>query len=66
MIIAPVAALLKVPEIIIVPDRHLHRVPFPVLLDGSGKYLSETIRIRIIPSLTTLEYIQDSPVRLEL
>ena len=61
MIIAPVADLLKAPEIIIVPDRHLYRVPFPALLDDSGKYLSETFRIRIIPSLTTLKCIQDSP-----
>ena len=61
MIIAPVADLLKGSEIIIVPDRHLYRVPFPALLDGSGKYLSETFRIRIGPSLTTLKCIQDSP-----
>ena len=61
MIIAPVADLLKASEIIIVPDRHLYRVPFPALLDDSGKYLSETFRIRIIPSLTTLKCIQDSP-----
>ena len=61
MIIAPVAKLLKGSEIIIVPDRHLYRVPFPALLDDSGKYLSETFRIRIVPSLTTLKCIQDSP-----
>ena len=61
MIIAPVAKLLKGSEIIIVPDRHLYRVPFPALPDDSGKYLSETFRIRIVPSLTTLKLIQDSP-----
>ena len=61
MIIAPVADLLKGSEIIIVPDRHLYRVPFPALLDDSGKYLAETFRIRIVPSLTTLKCIQDSP-----
>ena len=61
MIIAPVAKLLKGSEIIIVPDRHLYRVPFPALLDDSGKYLSETFRIRIVPSLTTLKCIRDSP-----
>ena len=61
MIIAPVAKLLKGSEIIIVPDRHLYRVPFPALLDDSVKYLSETFRIRIAPSLTTLKCIQDSP-----
>ena len=70
MIIAPVADLLKGSEIIIVPDHHLYRVPFPALLDDSGKYLSETFRIRIAPSLTTLKCIQDVlptiTVRLEL
>ena len=61
IIIAPVADLLKGSEIIIVPDRHLYHVPFPALLDDSGKYLSEKFRIRIVPSLTTLKCIQDSP-----
>ena len=61
MIIAPVVDLLKGSEIIIVPDRQLYRVPFPALLDDNGKYLSETFRIRIVPSLTALKCIQDSP-----
>ncbi|XP_078364453.1 tetratricopeptide repeat protein 28-like [Oculina patagonica] len=61
MLINPVSDLLQEPEIIIVPDRNLYRVPFSALLDQSGKYLSETFRIRIIPSLTTLKLIQDSP-----
>ena len=62
IIIAPVADLLKGSEIIIVPDRHLYHVPFPALLDDNRMYLSETFRIRIIPSLTTLKWIRDSPV----
>ena len=61
MIIAPVADFLDDPEIIIVPDRSLHKVPFAALPDDSGKYLSETFRIRTVPSLTTLKLIQDSP-----
>ena len=61
MLINPVSDLLQEPEIIIVPDRNLYRVPFAALLDKSGKYLSETYRIRIVPSLTTLKLIQDSP-----
>ena len=61
IIIDPVGDLLKGSEIIIVPDRHLYHVPFPALLDDSGKYLSEKFRIRIVPSLTTLKCIQDSP-----
>ena len=61
MIIAPVADLLDEPEIIIVPDRVLYKVPFAALEDENEKPLSETFRIRIAPSLTTLKLIQDSP-----
>ena len=61
MIVAPVADLLEEPEIIIVPDRSLYQVPFAALIDKGGKYLSETYRIRIAPSLSTLKLIQDSP-----
>ena len=61
IIIAPVADLLTEPEIIIVPDRSLYRVPFPALrVESEEKYLSENFRIRIVPSLTTLKIIQDS------
>ena len=63
IVIAPVDDLLIEPEIIIVPDRSLYRVPFAALRDESGeKHLSENFRIRIVPSLTTLKLIQDSPV----
>ena len=61
MLIKPVFDLLDEPEIIIVPHRNLYRVPFAALLDKSRRYLSETFKIRIIPSLTTLKLIQDSP-----
>ena len=61
MIIAPVADFLDQPELVIVPDRALYKVPFAALKDEKGKYLAETFRIRIVPSLTTLKLIQDSP-----
>ena len=61
MIIAPVADLLGEPEIIIVPDRVFFRTPFAALKDENTKYLSESFRIRIVPSLTTLKLIQNSP-----
>ena len=61
MLIGPVANLLKVREIIIVPDRSLNNVPFAALTDEDGKCLSETFKIRIVPSLTTLKLLQDSP-----
>ena len=61
LLIAPVAGLFDGPEMIIVPDRSLYNIPFPALPDESGKYLSETYRIRIVPSLTTLKLIHDCP-----
>ena len=61
MIIGPVADLLVKPEIIIVPDSVLWKVPFSAFKDENGKYLSETFRIRIAPSLTTLRMIKESP-----
>ena len=61
IIINPVADLLNEREIIIVPDRSLNQVPFAALMDTDGKYLSETYRIRIVPSLTTLKLIHDNP-----
>ena len=62
LLIAPVADVLTEPEIIIVPDRSLYRVPFAALRDQpGGEYLSETFRIRFVPSLSTLKLIQDSP-----
>ena len=62
LFIAPVYDLLEDPEVIIVPDRSLYKVPFAALSEKEGAlHLSETHRIRVIPSLTTLKMIQDSP-----
>ena len=61
LLVHPVSDLLDGPEIIIVPDRNLYRVSFPALLNERGKYLSENFRIRVVPSLSTLKLIQDSP-----
>ena len=61
MIIAPVANFLDEPEIVIVPHPALYKVPFAALKDESEKYLSQSYRIRIVPSLSTLGLIQDSP-----
>ncbi|PFX33968.1 Tetratricopeptide repeat protein 28 [Stylophora pistillata] len=62
LLIIPVTDLLEETEVIIVPHSNLYKVPFAALSDKEGKYLSETRRIRIVPSLTTLKLIQDSPV----
>ncbi|XP_073238630.1 uncharacterized protein [Porites lutea] len=62
MLIAPVSDLLEGSEIIVVPDRCFFQVPFAALHDAeSNRYLSDSFRIRIVPSLTTLRLILDSP-----
>ena len=61
MIIPPVADLLDKPELLIIPDCILYKVPFAALKDESENYLSETCRIRIVPSLNALKLIQDIP-----
>ena len=60
-IIDPVKALIEGPEIIIVPEGQMFLIPFPALRDKNGRCLSETVRIRLVPSLTALKLIQDAP-----
>ena len=61
IIVTPVVDLLQESEIIIIPDPLLYPIPFPALKNDNGQYLSDTFRIRIVPSLTTLRLIQQSP-----
>ena len=61
IIIAPVADLLEGPEIVICPEGHMFRIPFATLMDANGRYLAETFRLRLTPSLTTLKLIYDCP-----
>ena len=48
-------------EIIFVPEGSLFHVPFAALENADGNYLSERVRLRLVPSITTLKIIQDSP-----
>ena len=59
-LIAPIFDLIDSPEIIISPEPSFFLTPFASLKDENGKYLSETVRVRLIPSLTTLKLIHDS------
>ena len=58
---APVADLVQCRDVVIVPQGDLFMVPFCALRDNNDKFLSETFRIRLTPSLTALRMIQDSP-----
>ena len=61
VIIAPIADLFNGDELIFVPDGPLYFVPYAALVDSLSKYLCESFRIRVIPSLTTLQLIIDCP-----
>nr|XP_058965367.1 tetratricopeptide repeat protein 28-like [Pocillopora verrucosa] len=60
-VIGPIANELKGDELLIIPDGLLGLVPFAAFVDKDSKYLSETFKIRIAPSLTTLKLINDCP-----
>ncbi|KAL9954923.1 hypothetical protein ACROYT_G042509 [Oculina patagonica] len=60
-IISPIANILQGDELIIVPDGPLWLAPFAAFVDDASKYLSESIRILVIPSLTCLKLIADCP-----
>ena len=48
-------------EIIFVPEGAMFQLPFPALQNANRDYLAEKVRIRLVPSITTLKLIQDSP-----
>ena len=56
-VIGPIAHLLKGDELVIVPDGPLCLAPFAACVNEASKYLSESTRIRILPSLTSLKLI---------
>ena len=59
-IICPVSDLLEGDELVVVPDGPLCLAPFAAFVDSESKYLSESVRIRILPSLTSLKLITAS------
>ena len=61
VIIAPISQWITDDELIIVPDGSSFFVPYAALVDRHSRYLSETLRIRLAPSLTTLRLLTDCP-----
>ena len=59
--IGPIADVLHGDEITIVPDGPLAFVPFSAVINQDSRYLSETFRIRLIPSLTSLKLMAECP-----
>lgn len=60
-VFGPISDYLQGDELIIVPVGPLCLVPFAASIDPVGRYLCDSFRIRIVPSLTTLKLIADSP-----
>ena len=60
-VIAPILDLIEGDELIIVPDGPLWLAPFAALLNPFSKYLCESFKVRLIPSLTSLKIIARCP-----
>ena len=60
-VIAPILDLIEGDELIIVPDGPLWLAPFAALLNPFSKYLCESFKVRLIPSLTSLKIIAHCP-----
>ena len=61
IVIAPISHLIKDEELIIVPDGSSFLIPYAALLDQNSRYLSERLRIRLAPSLTSLRLLAECP-----
>ena len=61
MIIAPLSDWITGDELIIVPDGPSFLIPYAALADHQSRYLSETLRIRLAPSLTSLWLLTECP-----
>ena len=60
-LIAPILDLIDGDELIIVPDGPLWLAPFAALLNPFSRYLCESFKVRLIPSLTSLRIIAHCP-----
>ena len=60
-IVSPISNFIKDDELVIVPDGPLWLAPFAAFLDSESKYLSESMRLRFLPSLMCMKLINASP-----
>ena len=61
VMISPISHLIGDEELIIVPDGSSFLIPYAALVDQNSRYLSETLRIRLVPSLTSLRLLAECP-----
>ena len=59
VVIDPIRDLLQGDEVVIVPQGPLCLAPYAAFMDLKSKYLCETFRIRLLPSLSSLQLIQN-------
>ena len=61
LIMDPIADLVQGDELIFVPEGPLCLAPFAAFVDSKSSYFCDICRLRVIPSLTSLKLITDSP-----
>ncbi|CAH3177363.1 unnamed protein product [Porites lobata] len=61
VVIDPIRDLLHGDEVVIVPQGPLCLAPYAAFMDLKSKYLCETFRIRLLPSLSSQRLIQNCP-----
>ena len=59
VILGPIADLLHDNQVVFVPEGALCLAPYAAFMDSNSKYLCESFRIRVLPSLTILKLITD-------
>ena len=61
LIISPISHLIQLQgsEVVIVPDASLFLVPYAALMDQHSRQLSQTIQIRLAPTLTSLKLMAE-------
>ena len=66
IIVTPIADLIEGNELTVVPEGPFCLVPYAALEDSKSTYLSDLFRIRVLPSLTTLQLINDCPAEFHM
>ena len=61
VVIDPIRDLLHSNEVVIVPQGPLCLAPYAAFMDLKSKYLGDTFRIRLLPSLSSVRLIQNCP-----
>ncbi|CAH3187632.1 unnamed protein product [Porites lobata] len=61
VVMDPIRDLLQSDELVIVPQGPLCLAPYAAFMDLESKFLCETFRIRLLPSLSSLQLIQNCP-----